>query len=146
MPTPLISGWKTYKNFGFEAQYPPFLKVWENPQIPETYVYSVSFENPLAEQITAGQKIVFNVTVFKDYEQLQNAFKLLTLDDQGKVMLGGYEAKKLFAAKGKAVPFTEVTIYTIAAKNTSLIFYGPDFSGVSDADIAKILASFKFVK
>jgi len=141
-----VEGWKTYNKYGFSVKYPPTLKILENPAMPESYVSSVSFENPLADQTTAGQKIVFNVTIFKDNNQMQNAFKLLTLDDQGKVMVAGYEAKKLFAPKGRVASFTEATVYTIAAKNTSLIFYGPDFSGVSQADQDKILASFKFVK
>jgi len=143
---PHIPDWPTFQNnnYGFSVKYPPFLKVWENPQTPEAYLYSVSFENPLADQATAGQKIVFNISIFKDNKQLQDAFKSLTLDDKGKAIVGGYEAKKLFTPKGGAASFTEATIYTIAAKNTALIFYGADFSEVSDADMAKILASFKF--
>ncbi len=140
--------WKIYRStdYGFEVKYPPALKALENPKVPEAYKFSVSFENPLASQKTAGQKIVFNVTVFKDNTQLKDAFSSLTLDDKGKVMIGGYEAQKLFSPKGRAVAYTEATIYTIAAKNTSLIFYGPDFSEISQADQDKILANFKFIQ
>jgi len=144
-PTVSIPDWKIYSNYGFEVQYPPFLSVIENPKTPDAYLYSVSFENPLADQTTAGQKIVFNVSIFKDNNQLQNAFKILTLEDEGKVMVAGYEAKKLFAPKGIAVQSTEATIYTIAAKNTALIFYGSDFSEISKNDINTILSSFKFI-
>jgi len=142
----LAEGWKTHQNkeYGFSVNYPPTLKIIENPQTPESYLYSVSFENPLADKTTTGQKIVFNVSVFKDNNQLQNAFKSLTLDDVGKIMVDGYEAQKLFSPKGRAMSFTEATIYTIAAKNISLIFYGADFSEISETDMAKILSSFKF--
>lgn len=137
-----IPNWEIYNNYGFEVQYPPFLKVVENPPTPEKYLYSVSFENPLANQSTPGQKIVFNVSIFKDSNQLQSAFKLLTLEDQGKVMVGGYQAKKLFVA----IKYTEATIYTIALKNMSLIFYGSDYSEISKNDISKILSTFKFTQ
>jgi len=140
------SNWQTYSNYGFKVKYPPFLKVIENPKTADIYLNSVSFENPLADKTTPGQKIVFNVTIFKDYNQLQDAFKLLTLDDKGKVMIAGYEAEKLFSPKGAAVPFADVTIYTIATKNVSLIFYGSDFSQISKNDLNTILSTFKFLK
>lgn len=138
--------WKRYvnKQYGFTVDFPPFLEFLENPVTPEQYLYSVSFENPLAAKIEGGKKIVFNVSVFKDNAQLLDAFKSLTLDDMGKVSIGGYEAKKLFAPKGRVLSVTEATVYTIAAKNVSLIFYGADFSEVSDAAMAKILSSFAF--
>ncbi len=146
--TTLTANWKTYQNkeYGFSVNYPPTLKIIENPQLAESYLYSISFENPLADKTTAGQKIVFNVSVFKDSNQLQSAFKSLTLDDMGKVMIGGYEVQKLFSPKGRIASFLEATVYTIAEKNISLIFYGADFSEISGADMAKILSSFKFIK
>ncbi len=105
----------------------------------------------LERQLWAGwkkflknRKIVFNISVFKDSGQLEAAFKSLPLDNRGEAMVGGYEAQKLFSPKGAVTPFSDVTVYTIPAKNTALIFYGSDFSQVSANDLAIILSTFKF--
>ncbi len=145
--------WQTYRNetYGFEVKYPPALKVWENQQLGTRAIYSVSFENTLAydntpgtKTKTAGRKIVFNVSIYKNSNQIQDEFKTVTLQEQGDTILGGYSAKKLLHPQ--APNNIEATVYLIADKNTAIITYGTDLNKMSEKDISQILSTFKFTK
>ena len=143
--------WQTYRNdkYGFEVKYPSALRVWENQQLGTGAIYSVSFENTLAydntpgtKVVTAGRKIVFNVSIYKNSNQMQDEFKTVTLREQGNTILGGYSAKKLLSPQ--APNNIEATVYLIADKNTAIITYGTDLNKMSEKDISQILSTFKF--
>lgn len=141
------SDWKIYTNdkYGFGVNYPPALQILENPPTAEAYLFSVSFKNPRTDPKAADNKIVFNVSVFKDNNQMQAAFSGLKFEDRGQILIDGNEAQKnLSSFNAGEAPFKEATVYTVSGKSTAFIFYDSDFSGVSQVDQDKILASFKF--
>jgi len=139
--------WKTYQNdqYGFLVKYPPTLKVWENQQSGKA-VYGVSFENPLANQTTAGRKIVFSISVFNNSSQMEEEYKSLGLEDKGEIIIDGHSAKKFFRPLSSNNTLTETTVYLIADKSISIHFQGTSFHKITESDISQILSSFGFTK
>ena len=146
-PTDKIANWKTYQNdqYGFLVKYPPTLKVWENQQGGKV-IYAVSFENPLADQTSAGRKIVFSISVFNNSSQMQEEYKSLGLEDKGEIVIDGHSAKKLFRPLSSSNTLTETTVYLIADKSISIHFQGTSFHKITESDMSQILSSFGFTK
>ena len=146
-PTDKIANWKTYQNdpYGFLVKYPPTLKVWENQQGGKV-IYAVSFENPLADQTSAGRKIVFSISVFNNSSQMQEEYKSLGLEDKGEIVIDGHSAKKLFRPLSSNNTLTETTVYLIADKSISIHFQGTSFHKITESDMSQILSSFGFTK
>jgi len=142
-PNPVERDWKTYKNdtYGFEVKYPQILTVSEN-QKTGVEIFGVSFENSLANRQTSGRKVVFNVSIFGNSNQLQDAYKSLNLQDQGEIVIGGYTAKKLYRPTGPDY----TTVYLIADKNLSIMSTDTNYNEISKTDIDLILSTFKFIK
>lgn len=145
------ANWKTYRNenYGFEIKYPsvPEIKVWDNQAglMGEGAVMSVSFENMSANRSTAGRKNIFNVTVFKDYNELQKAYKDdNTLQSQGEIIIDGYSARKFLRPKKGTE--AEITVYLIDKKNISIFFTDSNYNEIKEKDLNIIISTFKFIK
>lgn len=148
----IATDWQTFRNekYGFEVKYPPTLKIWENQHLGTTVIYDVSFENPLSDSKLVGRKIVFHISIYSNVTQLQDVFSVnsdpyRTRIDQGEATIGGYQAQK-FLFEPKNPNEIEATVYLVDDKNTAIIVFGTDLHKISEADINRILSTFKFTR
>lgn len=146
------SSWQTFVStpYSFEIKYPNHLKAWEYKPAKATEAYSVSFENVSASTEISGRKIVLNISIYFNQGELENAFNensdpYRIRTSEGNVVINGYSAEKIRFSPKKSDDIGSL-VYLIYDKNTALMVFPSDYSGIDENELNHIISTFKFIK
>lgn len=146
------SNWQTFVSipYSFEIKHPNNLKVWEYKPTKAIEAYSVSFENVSAKTETASRKIVLNISVYFNQEELKNAFNensdpYRIRTSEGGIVINGYDAEKIRFIPKKSDDVGAL-VYLIYDKNTALMVFPSDYSGIDENELNYMISTFKFIK